>query len=660
MKKIKLKDIFVPKFRIYLILIFLILFYVCVLNYKFAPIALLIYAYVLFITYIKEKHTRERITNTLDSLIFKLKTDDTVLNFPIPSIIVAKSGEILWSNDEFELVFKGLNKQTYIENIIKELDAEYHGQTIGIDKEINIHDKYYRLLGNTVDIKKKRHEKEAALMIYFIDKTEYYKLYKMYEDSKYCTGIVMIDNYEELVQGMLDTDRPQLTATIEKRLREWFSFTSGIMTSIDRNKYLMIFEKRFIKNFVDSKFQILNDIKEISLGNKIPVTLSIGIVVDDGSGIQKLQNTMAAVDVALGRGGDQVVIRKNGNYEFFGGNTKEIEKTTKVKPRIIAQATKELIEESSNVLIMGHKNADADCLGASMGVYRLAKTYKKEANIVMNDFGIAIDGLCNRISNSEEYQGVIISGAEALGKIGEKTLLVVVDTHVADYVNAEDVLQKSKNIMIIDHHRRSTEAIMDPILTFHEVYASSASELVTELLQYAEGKIELSKIEAECLYAGILTDTKNFMQKTGVRTFEAAAFLKKTGIDISAINKEFQNDVNTYVAIADVIRHSEIVFDTVAIAICPSGIDNQIKITGQAADELLNLNGIETSFVLSEYEGKIYISGRSTGSLNVQVILEKFGGGGHMMMAGAQVENASIEEVKQMLKDTIAQMKSEK
>ena len=660
MKKIKLKDIFVPKFRIYLILIFLILFYVCVLNYKFAPIALLIYAYVLFITYIKEKHTRERITNTLDSLIFKLKTDDTVLNFPIPSIIVAKSGEILWSNDEFELVFKGLNKQTYIENIIKELDAEYHGQTIGIDKEINIHDKYYRLLGNTVDIKKKRHEKEAALMIYFIDKTEYYKLYKMYEDSKYCTGIVMIDNYEELVQGMLDTDRPQLTATIEKRLREWFSFTGGIMTSIDRNKYLMIFEKRFIKNFVDSKFQILNDIKEISLGNKIPVTLSIGIVVDDGSGIQKLQNTMAAVDVALGRGGDQVVIRKNGNYEFFGGNTKEIEKTTKVKPRIIAQATKELIEESSNVLIMGHKNADADCLGASMGVYRLAKTYKKEANIVMNDFGIAIDGLCNRISNSEEYQGVIISGAEALGKIGEKTLLVVVDTHVADYVNAEDVLQKSKNIMIIDHHRRSTEAIMDPILTFHEVYASSASELVTELLQYAEGKIELSKIEAECLYAGILTDTKNFMQKTGVRTFEAAAFLKKTGIDISAINKEFQNDVNTYVAIADVIRHSEIVFDTVAIAICPSGIDNQIKITGQAADELLNLNGIETSFVLSEYEGKIYISGRSTGSLNVQVILEKFGGGGHMMMAGAQVENASIEEVKQMLKDTIAQMKSEK
>ncbi|MBQ9280235.1 MAG: DHH family phosphoesterase [Clostridia bacterium] len=658
MKKIKLKDIFVPKFRIYLVLILFILVYVCILNYKFAPIALLIYAYVLFITYLKEKNTRNRITNTLDSLIFKLKTDDTVLNFPIPAIIVSKSGEILWSNNDFDLILKGLNKQTYIENIIKELNTEYDGKTVGINKEISIHDKYYKLLGNTIDLKKKKREKETALMLYFIDRTEYYRLYRMYEDSKYCIGVVMVDNYEELVQGMLDTDRPQLTATVEKRLREWFSFTGGIMTSIDRNKYLMIFEKRYIKNFVDSKFQILNDIKEISLGNKIPVTLSIGIVVDDGTGMQKLQNTLAAVDVALGRGGDQVVLRKNGNYEFFGGNTKEVEKTTKVKPRIIAQAMKELIEESSNVLIMGHKNADADCLGAAMGVYRLTKTYKKDANIILNDYGIAIEGLCNRISADEQYHDVIITGSEAIGKIGEKTLLVVVDTHVADYVNDTEVLKKAKNVMVIDHHRRSTEAIADPILTFHEVYASSASELVTELLQYSEGKIELSKLEAECLYAGILTDTKNFMQKTGVRTFEAAAYLKKTGIDIAAINKEFQNDVNTYVAIADVIRNSEIVFDTVAIAVCPSGIENQIKITGQAADELLNLNGIETSFVLSEYEGKIYISGRSTGSLNVQVILEKFGGGGHMMMAGAQVENASLEEVKQMLIDSIREAKN--
>lgn len=659
MKKIKLKDIFVPKFRLYLILILLILVYVCILNYKFIPLALIIYAYVLFVTYLKENRTKDKITNTLDSLIFKLKADNTILNFPIPSIIVSKSGEILWNNDEFDLIMKGLNKQTYVENIIKELNVEYNGKTIGIDKEISIHDKYYRLLGNTVDIKKKRHEKETSLMLYFIDRTEYYRLFKMYEDSKYCTGIVMVDNYEELIQGMLDTDRPQLTANIERRLREWFSFTGGIMTSIDRNKYLMIFEKRYVKSFIDSKFQILNDIKEISLSNKIPVTLSIGIVVDDGTGIQKLQNTTAAVDVALGRGGDQAVIRKNGNYEFFGGNTKEIEKTTKVKPRIVAQAIRELIEESSNVLIMGHKNADADCLGASMGVYRLAKTYKKDANIIMNDFGIAIDRLCNRISHSDEYEDVIITSSEAMSKLSENTLLVVVDTHVADYVNAVDVLQKAKNVMIIDHHRRSTEAIEDPILTFHEVYASSASELVTELLQYSEGKIELSKLEAECLYAGILTDTKNFTQKTGVRTFEAAAYLKKTGIDISAINKEFQNDVNTYVAIADVIRNSEIVFDSIAIAVCPSGIENQIKITGQAADELLNLNGIETSFVLSEFEGKVYISGRSTGSLNVQVLLERFGGGGHMMMAGAQVDNATIDEVKRQLIDAIRDAKSQ-
>lgn len=660
MKKIKLRDIFVPKYRMYLVLILFILVYVCILNYKFTPVALLLYVYVLFLTSLKEKRTRERLTKSLDSLIFKLNTDESVLEFPVPAIVVSKEGGILWNNSELDLLFKGIQKETYIENIIKELDIQYDGKTLGIDKEISIHDKYYRLLGNTFELKKKRREKESVLMLYFIDKTEYYRLYKIYEDSKYCTGIVMVDNYEELVQGMLDTDRPQLTATVEKRLRDWFSFTGGIMTNIDRNKYLMIFDKKYVKTFLDSKFQILNDIKDISLSNKIPVTLSIGICVDDGTGVQKLQNALATVDVALGRGGDQAVLRKDGNYKFYGGNSKEVEKTTKVKPRIIAQAMKELIEESSNVLVMGHKNADADCLGAAMGVYRLAKTYQKEANIIMNDAGVGINGLLQKIANAEEYQGAIIDGEEALTRIGENTLLVVVDTHKADYVNSIPVLEKSNNVMIIDHHRRTTDTpIEGAILTFHEVYASSASELVTELLQYSEGKIEISKLEAECLYAGILTDTKNFMQKTGVRTFEAAAYLKKTGIDVAAINKAFQNDVNTYVAIADVIRDSEIIFGTIAIAVCPSGIENQIKITGQAADELLNLNGIETSFVLSEYEGKVYISGRSTGNLNVQTILEKFGGGGHMLMAGAQVENATIEEVKQMLIEAIKQMKVE-
>ncbi len=661
MKKFKINDVFVPRYRMHLIIILVILIYMCLLTLDIAqitiPAAIIIYAYVLFLTYRKNNKLKERIITNMDSFLFKLKTDDTVLGFPIPSVIVGPEGDILWNNYELDLLFKGINKQKYIENVIHELNEEYDKKFIGIDKEISIHDKHYRLLGNMLNLKRRGKEKQPVLMLYFIDRTDYYRLFKMYDDSKNCIGIVMVDNYEELVQGMIDTDKPQLVATVEKKIREWFAFTGGIMTSLDRSKYLMIFDKKYLRDFVNTKFQILDEIKEVSLTNKIPVTLSMAMVIEDGTNAEKFQNAIATLDVALGRGGDQVVIRKDGKYEFFGGNSKEVEKVTKVKPRVISQALGELIEEASNVVIMGHANSDADSLGAAMGVYRLAKTYNKTGYIVLNDYGVAIEGLCKKILQDDQYKNVLVGENEILNKMDDDTLLVVVDTHIAGYVNSKNVLAQANKVVIIDHHRRSTDAIEEPVLTFHEVYASSASELVTELLQYSEEKIDITKLEAECLYAGILTDTKNFMQKTGVRTFEAAAYLKKTGIDVAAINKAFQNDVDTYVAIADVIRNSEILFNNIAIAICPSGIENQIQITAQAADELLNLNGIEASFVLSVMDNKVYISGRSTGELNVQVVLEKFGGGGHMMIAGAQVENATVEEVRDNLVKVLQEMK---
>ncbi len=653
MKKISLKDVFVPRYAIYLVIIFLILVFTCIIDLRCIPYACLIYFCVLYLTYKKNYIMKEKVIRHMDSLIFKLKTDDTILNFPIPAMIVDKIGNILWSNNEINILLKGINKQGYIENLIKELNEEYDKKFIGIDKEISIHDKHYRLLGNLVNLKKRGHDKDSVLMLYFIDRTEYYRLFKLYEDSKDCIGVITVDNYDELVQGMIDTDKPQLFATIERKLREWFAFTGGIMTSLDRNKYLIIFEKKFIKAFSETKFEILNEIKEVTLSNKIPVTLSIGIVYDEGNKNEKFQMALATMDMALGRGGDQAIIRRDGKHEFFGGNTKEVEKTTKVKPRVIAQALKELIDGSENVLIMGHKNMDADCLGAAMGAYRIATSFDKRTKILFNDFGVTIEGLYKKIAKEEQYENIFIKTADVVDYMKDDTLVIVVDTHMYDYVESPEVLAKANKIVIIDHHRRSTEYIENPVLTFHEVYASSTSELVTELLQYTEKNIALTKIEAECLYAGILTDTKNFTQKTGVRTFEAAAYLKKMGIDVAAINKSFQNDVDTYVAIADVIRNCEILFDTIAIAICPTGIENQIQITAQAADELLNLNGIETSFVLSNIDNKIYISGRSNGALNVQVILEKFGGGGHMMMAGAQLEEVTIDEAKKMLIEEI-------
>ena len=291
-----------------------------------------------------------------------------------------------------------------------------------------------------------------------------------------------------------------------------------------------------------------------------------------------------------------------------------------------------------------------------MGIYRIAKHNDKEAYIVFNNYGVGLKELYERISKHEEYENVLLPESEIIFKVTEETLVVVVDTHKIELIDAPNILNKTTKIVVIDHHRRSTDAIESPVLTFHEVYASSASELVTEIIEYSDEKITVPKIEAECLYAGILTDTKNFTQKTGVRTFEAAAYLKKLGIDVAAINKDFQNDVDTYVAIADVIRNCELIKEKVAVAICPKGIENQVQITAQAADELLNLNGIESSFVLCEHDGKVHISGRSNGNLNVQVILERFGGGGHMLIAGAQVEDKSIDEVKNMLIDAIKEI----
>ncbi|MBQ9313428.1 MAG: DHH family phosphoesterase [Clostridia bacterium] len=650
MRKIKFNDVFVPKYRTYLIIILILLITGCLASPSIPMlfIALIIYAGVLFFTYRKNNFKKERVINYMDSFIFKLKTDESILNFPIPAVIITESGDILWNNDSLELMFKGINKQKFLENIIKELDEEYDDRFAEIDKEINIHDKHYRILGNLVNLKK-RNGKETVMMLYFIDRTEYYRLFKSFEDSKDCVGIIVIDNYEELFQGMSDTDMPQLVALLEKQLREWMAFTGGIITRMDRSRFLIIFDKKFIKAFTESKFEILDSVKEIKVGNKIPLTISMGIITDDGTKNEKFQSAIAAIDVALSRGGDQVVIKKDGKYNFFGGNSKEVEKRTRVKSRVIAQGLQELIMNASSVVIMGHKNMDADCLGSAMGMYILAKSYEKEAHVVFNKKGVAIDELVRKIVTSDKLSDVIVSEEELLPTINEDTLLIVVDTHKIDLVESQAILNKVNKVAIIDHHRRGTEAIENAILTFQEVYASSASELVTEILQYSELKIEIPTLVAECLYAGILTDTKNFTQKTGVRTFEAAAYLKKLGVDVAMINKLFQNDVDTYVSIADVIRNSEILFGSVAIAICPKGLENQIQITAQAADELLNLNSIDTSFVLSEVDDKVYISGRSNGKVNVQMVLEKLGGGGHMMIAGAQVQGMSVEEVKKML-----------
>ena len=662
MKKVKLGEIFVRKYRIYLFVILLILITLCVLKPSVYTIggSILLFIAVVFYTYKRQKNAIDRIVKNINSFMLKLNTDDSVLEFPFPSVIVNQEGDILWNNEGFDFLFRGLsNKDKYVESIIKELDKEFDSNFAMIDRELSIHDKHYRLLGNMVRIRK-RGVQEKSLMLYFIDRSDYYKLYRAYEDQKDCIGLIYIDNYDEVMQGIQDSEKSQVVALVEKHLKEWYQDTNGIFLRLDRNKYMISFENKYLKEFTESKFDILNSVKTITFRNNVPVTLSIAIATGDQSKDEKLHDAYSAMDIALGRGGDQAVIKKeDGKYEYFGGTSKELEKRTKVKSRVIAGAIEELFSDSKNIVIMGHKNPDADCIGSALGIYRVAKSLGKDAYIIFDGKGIGLDGLVKRLNKDKSYENVFIDEDEASGKLSDKSCLVVVDTHKIDYCVAPELLDKTTRIVLIDHHRRSAEFIQNPAIMFHEVYASSTCELVTEVIQYVNAKVELPLVEAEALYAGILTDTKNFTFKTGVRTFEAAAYLKRLGVDVFAVKKLFDNDIDTYVAVADVIRTADKVRKDVAIAICPKDIPNSMQIAAQAADELISLNGIETSFVLVDTGDFINISGRSNGSMNVQVVLEKLGGGGHQTVAGAQIYESTIEEAKVLLLNAIEEVEAE-
>ena len=475
MKKVKLSEIFVYKYRLYLFVILLILITLCVLKPSVYTIggSILLFAIILIYTYKRRKNAIDRIVKNINSFMLKLNADDSVLEFPFPSVIVNQEGDILWNNEGFDVLFKGLsNKEKYVESIIRELDKEFDSNFAMIDRELSIHDKHYRLLGNMVKIRK-RGVQEKSLMLYFIDRSDYYKLYRAYEDQKDCIGLIYIDNYDEVIQGIQDSEKSQIVALVEKHLKEWYQNTQGIFLRLDRNKYLISFESKYLKDFTDAKFDILNSVKNITFRNNVPVTLSIAIATGDQSKEEKLHDAYAAMDIALGRGGDQAVIKKeDGKYEYFGGTSKELEKRTKVKSRVIAGALEELFADSKNIIIMGHKNPDADCLGSALGIYRVAKSLGKDAYIIFDGKGIGLDGLVKRLNKDKAYESVFISTDEAANKLSDHSCLVVTDTHKIDYCVAPELLDKTTRIVLIDHHRRSADFIQNPAIIFHEVYAS--------------------------------------------------------------------------------------------------------------------------------------------------------------------------------------------
>ena len=531
-----------------------------------------------------------------------------------------------------------------------------------IKQELIIENKTYKVFGRYVNVKnrdKDKKNKEYMIILYFIDETENVKLQKEYKDSKSCVGLIMIDNYEEIIRSIDSSEKPMVTAEIDKKIYEGANQTNGVLIKSDRDRYVYLFEQRYLEDVKEDKFSILDKIKEIDTKEKVQFTLSIAVSNEGQTDKEKYESAQTAMDVVLGRGGDQAVIRENEIYKFFGGRVEEVEKRTKVKARVVAHALEKLIKESKKVMIMGHNNPDMDSIGSCLGIYRLSKSLNTNAYIVVSDAAESISPFKEEMEKDSEYEDIIINKEVALENIDEDTLLVVVDTHKTNYVDAPELLDKVQNIVVVDHHRRSTDYIENATLMFQEVYASSAAELVTELLQYAEVKVDLKTIEAESLYAGIMMDTKNFTFKTGVRTFEAAAYLRKCGIDIIRVKKWFQSDLKSFNTIAGIVKKAEVVNDTIAISTYEKKTKDASIICAKAADELLTISDITASFVLGKLGNKVCISGRSIGDINVQVILEKLGGGGHITLAGAQVEGMTIEETKQELINRINEYFSE-
>ena len=662
----KLFDNLVSRTKIYLVIIFLLLVILSYLKTSLIIPSIIIYALVLGYTYFANNKRKSEISEQLQDLTLTVDSaaKSSLINAPFPLIIIETDGNVVWRSSKFITEFANIDINNYISDLIidikSEMEKDREQKRKSIIKNIEIGKKKYKVQCEFAKTKRSERKKVAEYMviIYFIDETEKYALKKENEDKKTCVGIIMVDNYEEVMQRVDTEQKTQLMAKVESTIYDWVNETNGILVKEDRDTYVYIFEQRNLGKIKEDKFVILDSIKDIVRKDKIQLTLSIAISNEGETDKDVYKSASAAMDVILGRGGDQAVIRENGKYQFFGGKVEEVEKRTKVKARIVAHALEELMSECEKVIIMGHLNPDIDAMGAALGIYKIAISLRKEAYILANSESASIKTFIS--SMPEEYKSVLINKEIALDKMDANTLLVVVDTHKKSYVEMPELLDKTNKIVVIDHHRRGTDFIDHSILTFQEVYASSASELVTELIQYTQNDVELSTIEAEALYAGIMMDTKNFTFKTGVRTFEAAAYLRRCGVDIIKVKKWFQSDLESYNKISEIVRKSEIIHDTIAISSYEVQENDTSLICAKAADELLTIGNITASFVLGTMENKICISGRSIGDINVQMILEKLGGGGHITLAGAQLENTTIDEAKQELVSKIEEYFSEK
>ena len=611
---------------------------------------------VLLYFYFRQSNQKRRqgVLQYIDSVTGSVDTasKSTLINSPLPTLVFRPdTGEIIWSNESF-LQLAGVREHLF-EMRLSEAVPDFQVQWLLSGKQesperVELNNHRFRVYGSLVRSRNRTGVQSLVATTYWVETTEADHLREVYEASRPVAAILMLDNYEDLMKACEDTQRSAVLAQIDEKLQTWANAGQGILLKTDRNHYLFLFEEQYFQHFVDEKFSILDTVRAIRVAENIHPTLSIGIGKDSPSIPELYKNAKLSLEMALSRGGDQAVVRNQVDFAFYGGRTKATEKRTKVKSRVMANAFRELIADAGEVYIMGHSFADMDAVGAAAGICCAARKRGKQARIVIDREHTAAETLIARLDALSEDSGVFLTPAEAFLQMRADTLLVVVDTNRPDMVENPQLLESCNRVAVIDHHRRAATYIENAAFNFHEPYASSASELVTELLQYLVEPTDLLREEAGALLAGIVLDTKHFTQRTGGRTFEAAAFLRRSGADTAEVQRLFQGDLKDMVTKYDIIRRAEMYRSNIAVSVVEEpGVDRVAA--AQAADDLLTLKGVQASFVVYAAEGAVLMSARSLGEINVQVILEALGGGGNSTTAGARIEDTDPESVRQQL-----------
>ena len=589
--------------------------------------------------------------------------------FELPYALLDYNGKLLWVNKQFvELTGKDKDYHKSITSIFPALTREVLQKNQGtFQVELTDQNRYLRasmdkiyfdaVTDNNAVISVEQ-SNQFLTVLYLFDETRLHRYMVENREQKMVCGLVYIDNYEEALASIEEVKRSLLVALVDRKVNKYFTERDSLVKKLEKDKYFVVFRQKYLNDLLTDKFSIMEDVKTIRVGNEMAVTLSIGIGNGGANYNQNYEYSRMAIDLALGRGGDQAVVKEGEKISYYGGKTRQVEKMTRVKARVKAHALREIIESKERVVIMGHSISDVDSFGAAIGIYCAAHVLGKKANIVLNEVTSSLRPFKELFTEERGYpHDMFLKNDAAKDLVDNNALVMVVDTNRPSYTECPELLGRTKTIVVFDHHRQGSDVIDNAVLSYIETYASSTCEMVAEVLQYFSENIHLEPQEADCIYAGILIDTDNFNTKTGVRTFEAAAYLRRCGAEVTRVRKMLRDDMNSYKARAEAVRRAEVYRGVFAVTVCPSeGIESPTIVGAQAANELLDIVGIKASFVLTEYNGKVYISSRSIDEINVQLIMERIGGGGHMNMAGAQLTDCTVNEALMILENTLDQM----